>query len=148
LIRKVQEQLQASPTEETLAPEPAPPAPTHWLRFAYSVEFLIALVAAAILWTQVGGQGHLDLMPWYVKLFGILGLAWCTVRLTVATVEEHRSWNRKSLLWLVCLLLVGTAVAGVTYYYHLHEVPDEPDTDETSATSVSIQAPVRAPGHV
>ena len=38
-----------------------------WLRLAYAFEFMIALLVAVVLWTQAGGQGHLDLMPWYIK---------------------------------------------------------------------------------
>jgi hypothetical protein len=37
-------------------------------RLAYVAEFLLALIAIWTLWSQVGGQGHLDLMPWYDKL--------------------------------------------------------------------------------
>ena len=43
------------------------------LRLAYSTQFLIALMAVFVLWSQVGGQSHLDLVPWTVKLG--LGLA-------------------------------------------------------------------------
>ena len=35
------------------------------------------------MWSEIGGEGHLDLMPWYIKLSCILGLAWCLVRFTV-----------------------------------------------------------------
>ena len=40
----------------------------HTLRLAYATQFLIAVIAIYVLWSQVGGQSHLDLMPWYVKL--------------------------------------------------------------------------------
>jgi hypothetical protein len=40
----------------------------HTLRLAYATQFLIALIAVYVLWSQVGGQSHLDLMPWYLKL--------------------------------------------------------------------------------
>ena len=42
--------------------------PPHLLRLAYISEFLLAVVSILMLWTQVGGQGHLDLMPWHLKL--------------------------------------------------------------------------------
>ena len=43
------------------------------LRLAYTTQFLIALIAVFVLWSQVGGQSHIDLMPWYFKLgLGVL----------------------------------------------------------------------------
>ena len=42
--------------------------PPYWSRLAFVTEFLVALVAILELWSQVGGQSHLDLMPWYTKL--------------------------------------------------------------------------------
>lgn len=148
------EDLQTSQVQEAVLPQalegvqsqiapPAPPPPPAfppvqlaWLRLAYSFEFLLALLVIVVGWTQVGGQGHLDLMPWYVKLLSVALLAGCAVRLTAAMVEHPRTWNRASRWWLTGVLLAGAVMAGITYYVHLHEVPDEPDTDETSTTSV------------
>ena len=42
--------------------------PPNLLRLAYVSEFLLALLAILSLWSEVGGQGPLDLMPWYTKL--------------------------------------------------------------------------------
>ncbi|MGI8743037.1 MAG: hypothetical protein ACR2NN_10810 [Bryobacteraceae bacterium] len=122
-----------------LAAAGAPPTPRvepAVLRLAYSFEFLLALLVIVVGWTQIGGQAHMDLMPWYIKLCCVALLAWCGVRLTAAMVEQPKAWNRASRNWLIGVLLAGTAMAGVTYYVHLHEVPDEQDTDETSTTSV------------
>jgi hypothetical protein len=44
------------------------------VRLAYMLELLVAWIAYLQLWVQVGGQGHLDLMPWPVKLVLVLGL--------------------------------------------------------------------------
>ena len=55
----------------------------------YAIEFLIALIAIFTVWSQVGGQGHLDLLPWYVKLSTAMALAWSTVRFTSADVVRH-----------------------------------------------------------
>jgi hypothetical protein len=33
------------------------------LRLAYTTLYLIAIIAVFVVWSQVGGQGHLDLMP-------------------------------------------------------------------------------------
>ena len=56
------------------------------LRLAYTTQFLIALIAVFVLWSQVGGQGHLDLMPWSVKLGLGLAAAYGVVRATAASV--------------------------------------------------------------
>ena len=53
--------------------------PPYWVRLAYVVEFLLALIAVGLLWSEVGGQGHLDLMPWYQKLVLTVALAWVIV---------------------------------------------------------------------
>ena len=37
-----------------------------------STQFLMALIAIFMLWSQVGGQSHLDLVPWPLKL-GLAG---------------------------------------------------------------------------
>lgn len=128
---------------ETVLQKPAITA-VSWLRFAYVLEFLIATIAAFTSWGQVGGQGHLDMLPWYVKLLCVLAMSWCIVRLTAGMALQDRAWNRKTRGWLTGIIAVGLVMAGITYYYHLHEVPDEPDTDDTSATSVSIAPPERS----
>lgn len=107
---------------------------TAWLRFAYACEFLLAVLAVFTLWSQVGGQGHLDLMAWYWKL-GLGGGA-CTavVGLTSALVHEERVASRRAVRWAVAVVLIGVAMAAVTVYYHVHEAIDEPDEEGTTAT--------------
>jgi len=125
---------EASPEETLAAPVWSGPS---WLRMAYALEFLIALIAIFTVWSQVGGQGHMDLLPWYIKLGCSLSLAWCSVRFTAALVEHERAWNPHTLVWFTGMILIALAMGGITYYYHLHEVPDEPDTDDTTSTSIS-----------
>jgi hypothetical protein len=108
-----------------------------WLRLAYALEFLIALIAIISLWSEVGGGGHLDLMPWYTKLGCIVGLAWCCVRFTASLVEQQRVWTGRTIGWLVGILLVCLLMGGITYYYHLHEEQDDGDQD-TTATAENI----------
>ncbi len=147
----VNEGLEVGKPVETLAapatvaaPEPAP-VPTwksqSWLRLAYVFEFLIALIATFILWSEVGGQGHLDLIPWYTKLTLGLAMAWSSVRFTAGFAEEQQAWNSRTRRWFSGLIVVGLLMAGITFYYHLHEAPDQPDTDETTATSVTLETP-------
>lgn len=99
------------------------------LRVAYAIELLLAIVAAFTLWSQVGGQGHLDLMPWYWKLPVGLGAAVAFVRATAAEGERRRKW--------MSLLLVLLLAAGVlTFYAHINE-PEE-DQDENATASIGV----------
>jgi hypothetical protein len=107
------------------------------LRLAYALEFLVALIAIISLWSEVGGEGHLDLMPWYAKLGCILGLAWCSMRFTAGIVEQQKVWTRRTVSWFAGILLFCIAMGGITYYYHLHEDPDDEDQNNT-APAVNI----------
>jgi hypothetical protein len=145
-LQKSEEPL-AELTAELLAlkaPAPDPETPLvavpSWLRLAYAVEFLIALIAILDLWSEVGGQGHLDLMPWSIKLACIAGSAWCCVRFSVCIVEQNKIWTRRTIGWLAGILLFGIAMGGITYYYHLHEELDD-DSEDTSAASVRTLTP-------
>ena len=80
---------------------------------------------------QIGGQGHLDLMPWYVKFAFVLGLAMVTVAGTASAVGHERVWNAKTIASaLIALVLLG-GMGAVTYYYHLHENDDADSGDES-----------------
>ena len=134
----------AAPAPVENAPPPAWPVLNRaWLRLAYIFEFGIALLAIFTVWSQVGGQGHLDLIAWYIKLACAVALAWCSIKMTRGMVENARAWNRATVRWFLAVLAISTLIAGITYWYHLHEVPDEPDTDENTATTAGN--PTRAP---
>ena len=46
-----------------------------------------------VLWSQVGGQGHLDLLPWTIKLaLGLRRGLWHR-RAPAAAVQGERAWN-------------------------------------------------------
>jgi len=115
------------------------------LRLAYTTQFLIALIAIFVLWSQVGGQGHLDLIPWYIK-FGLgAGAAFATVKATVAAVSRDSAWNGGTLKWfgILVALLIGCGL--VTYYVHVYDEDDE-DQDQQDDSAVSLLAhPVRVP---
>ena len=129
------------PTPDLQPAEPPPaerPIAPHWLRLALAVEFVLALIAATVVWEEVGGQGHLDLMPWYLKLLLMSGFCWSVVRFTAAIAQPGTWRTRRALRWL-CAVLGTVAVMGlVTYYYHLHEPADEDDDDSDTPTSVSV----------
>jgi hypothetical protein len=124
--------------------EQTPPTPAwegpSWLRMAYALEFLLAMIAIFTVWSEVGGQGHMDLLPWYIKLGCSLSLAWCSVRFTAAIVEHEKAWNQHTAVWFMGLILVAIAMGSITYYYHLHEVPDEPDNEDNTSTSITVPA--------
>jgi hypothetical protein len=106
------------------------------LRLAYSTQFLIALIAVFLLWSQVGGQSHLDLMPWYLKLGLGGGVAFATVKATAASVSQERAWGGGTLKWfgIVLALLVGCGMAS--YYTHVYGETDESDESDTQTSSI------------
>ncbi len=107
---------------------------TAWLRLAYAFEFLLATAAVFTLWSQIGGQGHLDMMAWHIKLVLGVGMSVAIVKMTAAAVEHERAWNRSSLLWLALILAIAAAMAAATFYYHINESNEEQDEEGTTAT--------------
>jgi hypothetical protein len=108
------------------------------LRLAYTTQFLIALFAVFYAWSEVGGQSHLDLMPWYLKL-GLGGAAaFAIVRATVGAVSHERVWNAQTLRWtgILLILLVGCGLA--TYYVHVYSEEDEEQGDESLTSSLVL----------
>lgn len=113
------------------------------LRLFYAIEFMVALVATYTTWSQVGGQGHLDLMAWYWKALLGFAVAYATVKATAAAVNHPRAWNARTLKWLSIVLALALACGAVTYYYHMNEPPDEPDDENAPAqTAYHLSRPV------
>ena len=110
--------------------------PPVLVRLAYVSEFLLALIAVLMLWSQVGGQGHLDLMPWYDKLSLSVALALVTVLGTRSATVHERAWNARTIAFLLMAVLIAGAMAALTYYYHLHEEDDEEEGGSNVATVV------------
>lgn len=95
------------------------------VRIFYTVEFLAALTAIFVSWGQIGGQSHLDIMPWYWK-FGLgMGLALSVVKVTQAASSKEQVWNRETLIWSALIVIVLIGMGLVTYYYHVHENDEE-----------------------
>ena len=106
------------------------------LRLAYTTQFLIALIAIFVLWSQAGGQSHLDLLPWSVKLGLGLAAAYSVVRATAASVSGDRAWNSQALRWLGLTLAMLAACGYASYYAHMNlEETDEEDTQQDTAIS-------------
>ncbi|HEY1494916.1 MAG TPA: hypothetical protein VGF49_10245 [Candidatus Solibacter sp.] len=106
------------------------------LRLAYTTLFLIALIAIFVLWAQVGGQSHLDLLPWFVKLGLGVAAAWSIVRATSAAVAGERGWNGQSMRWLGVTLAVMFLCGMATYYAHMY-LEDDDEQDQPQDTTVS-----------
>ncbi len=116
-------------------------------RLAYSTQFLIALIAVFEVWSQVGGQSHLDLMPWYLKLGLGAGAAFTAVKATAAAVAHDRGWNGSTLKWLgiTLALLVGCGLAS--YYYHVYGETDEEDEQDTQNSALAMPPGPGVPAH-
>ena len=105
--------------------------PPRILRLAYISEFLLALLTILTFWSEIGGQDHLDLMPWYTKLVLSAGLAFAVVMVTASSVADEKALNRKALVWIAIIAAILAAMAAITYYYHLHENDDQQEESET-----------------
>ena len=110
--------------------------PMPILRLAYSTQFLIALIAVFAVWGQVGGQSHLDLLPWSVKLGLGLAAAYGVVRATAASVSGDHAWNGQTVRWLGLTLAVLAACGYATYYAHMN-LEEGDDTEQPQDTTVS-----------
>jgi hypothetical protein len=106
------------------------------LRLAYTTQFLIALMAVFVAWSQVGGQSHLDLLPWSVKLALGLAAAYCVVRATAAAVSGDHAWNGQTVRWLGLTLAVLAACGYATYYAHLN-LEESDESDQQQDTTIS-----------
>jgi hypothetical protein len=99
------------------------------------MEFLVALVAVFETWSMAGGQGHLDLMPWYAKLGFASGLSLVVVMGTMSAMAHESAWNAKTVSCLLLALMIAAGMGATTYYYHLHENDDQPQSsDDDSLT--------------
>ena len=107
------------------------------LRIAYVCEFLLALLAITVVWGQVGGQDHLDLMPWYDQFVLTFALALASVLGAVAAVSRERAWNAVAIACLAIAILIACAMGAVTYYYHLHE--NDQDSENTNGVALVLR---------
>jgi hypothetical protein len=106
----------------------------HVLRLAYSTQFVVSLVAFFLLWGEVGGAAHLDLMPWYLKLGLGVAAAYSFVRATAAAVSGEQAWNGGTVRWAGILLSILVASGLATYYYHVYA--EDTADDEDAVTQV------------
>jgi hypothetical protein len=109
--------------------------PNRVLRPLLIAEFLIAVQVLTTFWSVVGGQYHLDLMFWPLKVGFILVSAWFIVAMTavLARAPEGEKTPLPRVVWAYGILLLGTlTLAGVvTYYYHVNEPTDDEQDTQT-----------------
>lgn len=117
------------------------------LRLAYTTQFLIALIAIFVLWSQVGGQGHVDLIPWYLKLGLGAGAAFAIVKATISAVSREPAWNGGTLKWFGILIALLVGCGLITYYVHVYDETDE-EQDQQDDTVSMLYAPIHRTGAV
>lgn len=120
--------------------------PGKWVRLGYVGLFLLALIAVFITWSQVGGQGHFDMIPWYWKLSLGLGLAWTVAGAARAAATQERAWNRDTLRWLAAAVAIAAGMGMLVYHYHLLEPVDEDQEMLEEETGVRLPAAALRPG--
>ncbi len=118
--------------------------PMPILRLAYATQFLIALIAVFVLWSEVGLQTHLDLMPWYLKLGLGGGAAFAAVKATAAAVSGPTAWNGGTLKWLGILLVLLVGCGLSSYLVHMYGESDEEDQNQDQTMSLPVMRPAGA----
>jgi hypothetical protein len=114
------------------------------LRLAYITLFLIALLAVFELWSQVGGQSHLDLMPWYLKLILGTGAAFACVKAAAAAVSHKNAWNGGTLRWCGILLILLVCCGVACYYVHVYGEDEQDDEQDTVNSALVLPGAVAA----
>src|SRR5579875_2878052 len=107
------------------------------LRVLYAFEFLIALIAIFTAWSEIGGQGALDLMNWGWKLGLSFGLAAAIVAYTAALLAQDSIWTLRTARWLAIIIVLLAVIGIVSYYYAMQVDTGEPDDNNT----ISMLAP-------
>jgi hypothetical protein len=92
---------------------------------------MIGLIATFVVWGQVGGQTHLDMMPWHVKLGLGAGVAYAAVRATMSAVDGKPAWNGGTLKWFGIMLALVVACGLSSYYFHIYGEGEEEGEEET-----------------
>jgi hypothetical protein len=112
--------------------------PNRFLRPLLIVEFLIALQTIFTLWSEVGGQYHLDLMFWPWKLGIGFGCAGLIVAITATLLQSDGQITRRVLLFCSCLIALFILAGVLTYYYHLNEPADQDDGQDDEPPKISM----------
>jgi hypothetical protein len=93
------------------------------------VEFLLAIQVVFTVWSQVGGQYHLDLMFWPWKL-GVSVLAAGLIVAITGNLVRNGTVSRRAVVYIAVLIATLVVAGVITYYYHVNEPTDEDDQDD------------------
>jgi len=102
----------------------------RFLRPLLIAEFLLALQVVFTVWSQVGGQYHLDLMFWPWKLGVSVIAATLVVAITGNLLKNGGTITRRSLMYIAAMMVTLIVAGFVTYYYHVNEPADDDDEDD------------------
>jgi hypothetical protein len=102
----------------------------RFIRLAYAIEFPLVLIAFFMLWREVAGESHLELIFWYWKLGIGLGVAWAAVKATAAAISGERAWNVRTVRWVTVIAVLMLIGGLVTYYGHLYYEDQGDGSDE------------------
>jgi uncharacterized PurR-regulated membrane protein YhhQ (DUF165 family) len=108
------------------------------LRPLLIVEFLIAVQAIYTIWSEVGGQYHLDLMFWPWKLGIGLTSAALIVAITANLVRNEGRITGRALMFCSFLIAIFIVAGVVTYYYHLNEPADQDEDQDDEPSKISL----------
>src|SRR5271169_3510181 len=109
----------------------------RFLRPLLIVEFLIAMEAIFTVWSEVGGQYHLDLMFWPWKLGIVVASAALIVAITGNLVRNDGRITRLAVVFLSLLIATFVLAGMVTYYYHINEPTDQQEEDQDQPARIS-----------
>jgi hypothetical protein len=112
------------------------------------LEFLVAIDAVYTLWSEVGGQVHLDLMFWPWKLVLGVGAAALITLITGQLARNDGRLTRRALMFCSLLIALVLTAGVVTYYYHLNEPTEQDDdSDEDAPAQISSLSARHGPRH-
>jgi hypothetical protein len=106
-------------------------------RLAYVAIFLAALIAVFAFWSQVGGQDHLDLLPWHVKAALGLAGAFAVTKAAEGAATGERAWNARTLRWLGAVILTLALCGVAAYYAHTTLEREDQGPDEQNVAAIS-----------
>jgi hypothetical protein len=107
------------------------------LRPLLIVEFLIAVQTIYTIWSEVGGQYHLDLMFWPWKLAIGLISSGLIVAITANLVRNEGKITGRALMFCSFLIVTFIVAGVVTYYYHLNEPADQNEDQDDEPSKIS-----------
>lgn len=123
--------------ESAPAAAETPAVDPRLLRAVWVLIFLLMVMSVYTIWPQAGGQSHLDLMPWYWKLFPPLAFCYAATKAARWRAERGEGFRKWTAAWAAMGVAMALVMAGVTYYYHLQETTEPAETNEGVMTRLT-----------